>query len=54
VAIAHALTFCNRRITRYTNESLTNSFSKLSGEDWIPKDLCNLFAEAANICQQKA
>ena len=54
VAIAHALTFCDKMITRYTNESLTKSFSKLSGEDWIPKDLCNLFAEAANICQQKA
>ena len=52
-AIAHALLFHDRRITRYTYESLEKSFSKLAKETWIPKNLVDLFAKATEICQSK-
>ena len=53
-AIAHALLFHSRRITRYTYENLEKSFSKLAKEKWIPRNRANLFIKAVEICRQKA
>ena len=52
-AIAHALLFHGRRITRYTYENLEKSFSKLAKEKWIPNNIGNLFVKAAKVCQEK-
>lgn len=52
-AIAHALLFHSRRITRYTYESLSKSFAKLTKENWVPNNMSNLFVQAAKACQQK-
>jgi len=52
-AIAHALLFHNRRITRYTYESLSKSFTKLTKENWVPNNMSNLFVQATKASQQK-
>jgi len=52
-AIAHALLFHGRRITRYTYENLEKSFSKLAKEKWIPQNITDLFGKATEICRQK-
>jgi hypothetical protein len=52
-AIAHALLFHSRRITRYTYESLSKSFAKLTKENWIPNNISNIFVQATKVCQQK-
>lgn len=52
-AIAHALLFHSRRITRYTYESLSKSFAKLTKENWVPNNISNLFVQATKISQQK-
>ena len=53
-AIASALLFHGRRITRYKYENLGKSFSKLAGEKWITKNLADLFVKAAEVSQEKA
>jgi len=53
-AIAGALVFHNRRITRHTCESLTRAFGTLAGKSWVPQDLAALFAEAQRVCQASA
>jgi len=53
-AIASALLFHGRRITRYKYENLEKSFSKLASEKWITKKLADLFVKAAEVSQEKA
>jgi len=53
-AIAYALVYHERRITRYTYESLGKSFSRLRREQWIPLQIGGLFAMAATFCHSKA
>lgn len=52
-AIAHALLFHKRKITRYTYESLSKSFAKLTKENWVPNNMNNLFVQATKASQQK-
>lgn len=52
-AIAHALVCHNLKITKYSYEDLQQSFCQLSKEDWIPKDLRDLFAQASEYCKVK-
>ena len=50
-AIASALVFHNKRISRFFYKSLERSFSSLIGKTWITTELTTLFAEALKICQ---
>jgi hypothetical protein len=53
-AIAYALLFHDRRITRYTYESLNKSFSKLAKEKWMPNKMIELFIKAAEYVNKRA
>jgi hypothetical protein len=53
-AIAHALVFHDRRITRFSFERLESSFSCLVKEKWISKDLSVLLKAAGKCCKEKA
>lgn len=53
-AIAHSLVFQDSRITRFSYKELSQSFYRLSKENWIPKDLLSLFTEAFEYCETKA
>lgn len=53
-AVAGALVFHNRRITRHTCESLSRAFGTLAGRSWVPQDLAALFAEVQRVCQASA
>jgi len=50
-AIAHALVYHDLKITKYSYEDLQQSFCQLSKEDWIPRDLRELFAKASEYCK---
>lgn len=50
-AIAHALVCHDLKITKYSYKDLQQSFRQLSKEDWIPKDLRDLFAKASEYCK---
>ncbi len=50
-AIAHALIRQDLKITKLPYEDLLESFCQLSKEDWIPKNLRDLFAEAFEYCK---
>ena len=50
-AIAHALVCHDLKITKYSYEDLQQSFYQLSKEDWIPRDLRDLFAKASEYCK---
>jgi len=50
-AIAAALVFHRRRITRHTCGSLDRAFGLLVGKAWTPQDLAALFAKAREVCQ---
>ena len=52
-AIAHALVYHNLKITKYSYKDLQESFFQLSKEDWIPKNLRNLFTKASAYCEAK-
>ena len=52
-AIAHALFYYDRRITRYTYENLEKSFTKLVNEKWIPQNIAILFTKAVEICKSR-
>ena len=51
-ALAHALVFHNKKITRYTYDELGESFSYLTRETWIPNDLLGLLTKAKQHCEQ--
>lgn len=53
-AIAHALVFHDKRITRFSFETLENSFSCLAKERWISRDLSVLLRAAGKYCKEKA
>ena len=53
-AIAHALVFRDRRITRFSFERLENSFSCLVKKRWISGDLSVLLKAASKYCEEKA
>lgn len=53
-AIAHALVFYERRISRFSYETLENSFSCLAEEKWISRDLSVLLRTAGKYCKEKA
>ena len=50
-AIAHALVCLDLKITKYSYKDLLESFFQLSKEDWIPKDLRDLFTKASECCK---
>lgn len=52
-AIANALIFHNQRITKFSYESLKNSFSTLTGHNWLTPDLAVLLKKASEFCQEK-
>ena len=53
-AIAHALVYHDRKITKYSNEDLQKSFCQLSKEGWIPKNLRDLFTKASEYSKERA
>lgn len=53
-AIAHALVCHGLKITRYSYGDLQKSFLHLSGRDWIPENLCDLFRKASEYCGVRA
>jgi hypothetical protein len=53
VAIAHALVYHDKRITRFSYEKLEASFTRLVKEKWIPKNLSMLFKIARKCCKEK-
>jgi hypothetical protein len=52
-AIAHALVYHDLKITKLSYEDLQQSFCQLSKEDWIPKDLRDLFAKASEYSKER-
>jgi hypothetical protein len=52
-AIAHALVHHNQKISKLSYEDLRESFCQLSREDWIPKNLRDLFSRASEYCEAK-
>jgi len=53
-AIAHALVFHDRRITQFPYPALAETYSRLSKETWVSKDLVMLFKLARAYCQERA
>jgi len=53
-AIAHALVFHQRRITRFSYPVLTETYTRLINEPWISQDLLMLFKLAKAYCREKA
>ena len=52
-AIAHAMVFHNRRITRLSYATLQEAFSRLIRQSWVPRELVNLFKLAHSCCHRK-
>lgn len=52
-AIASALVYHNKTITKFSYKNLRDSFSALSGQAWLNPDLAALFEEARKLCQEK-
>ena len=52
-AIAHALIHHDLKITKLPYHDLRDSFQQLSKEDWIPKNLRELFLKASTNCEVK-
>jgi len=50
-AIASALVFQNRSITRHSREVLAKGFEDLCRQRWIPPDIIGLLTEAAGRCR---
>jgi hypothetical protein len=53
-AIAGALVFHNKKITKFSYEKLSDSFSVLMKNSWLTPDLVQLFRKAHKLCQKKA
>jgi hypothetical protein len=51
-AIASALVFHDIKISKYSYKSLHESFSKLINEEWIPKEITQMFVRTCELCQQ--
>ena len=52
-AIASALVFHKKRITKFSYKDLSHSFNMLSKETWIPSDIRSLFTKASKYCNSK-
>lgn len=52
-AIAHALVWHYRKITKHSHKYLQDSFIHLSEEDWMPKGLVDLFIKASEYCRAR-
>ena len=52
-AIASALVFHNRRITKFSYKDLKKYFCRLDKEKWIPEAIRSLFSRAAEYCQMR-
>jgi len=52
-AIAHALLHRDLKITKLSHQDLKDSFRQLSKEDWIPKNMRELFLETSKYCEAK-
>ena len=52
-AIASALVFHDRRITKFSYKDLEVYFRRLDQENWIPEALRKLFARACEYCRMK-
>jgi hypothetical protein len=50
-AIASALVFHDKKITKYSYRDLDKYFRRLDKEKWIPEALRSLFSRAAEYCQ---
>jgi hypothetical protein len=53
-AIANALLFHERRITKLSYEHLEDTFLQLSQSSWISPELVGLFKKARRLCKAKA
>jgi hypothetical protein len=53
-AIANALLFHNRRITKFSYVGLKESFSAIVEQNWLTADLKRLFNDACEFCDGKA
>ena len=52
-AIANAMVFHDKRITKFSYESLEKSFTTLTAHQWLTPDLSELFSKAVVICHNK-
>lgn len=52
-AIASALVFHDRRITRLSCQKLHEAFTRLEGEQWVPSELKDLLRRAGAECRQE-
>jgi hypothetical protein len=52
-AIACALIYHNKRISKFSYEHLANSFNTFSKMEWVSSDLCDLFEKACKYCQNE-
>ncbi len=52
-AIASALVFHDKKITKYAHRDLDKYFRRLDKEKWIPQALRSLFSRAAEYCQMR-
>jgi len=52
-AIASALVFHDKRITKFSYKDLEKYFRRLDKEKWIPQALRSLFSRAAEYCQMR-
>ena len=53
-AIASAMLFYDKKITKFSYKNLIESLSVISEESWIPDYLIDLFAKARQSCMNKA
>lgn len=53
-AVASALVFHDKKISKHSYGSLERSFATLMGKRWMAPQLSNLLAKARKICQAKA
>jgi len=51
-AIASALQAHRVKITSFSNKELLSTFSKLTKESWMPRDLVGLFERASGVCDE--
>jgi hypothetical protein len=52
-AIAFALVYQEIKISNYSYKDLHQAFCQLSGQEWIPQNLCGLFKKACEFCEAK-
>ena len=52
-AIASALVYHKKTITKFSYKNLRDSFSALTDQAWLTPDLVALFEDASKLCQEK-